>query len=102
MPLKPSLVLALIVITACYRELTPPAVPLTLDLQTHLVDGAALPVFIQEYRGAGAHLTSYYLHVKADGLWNAEGYRYPGDAMASDTSFFRDNGVYSFDGTSIV
>src|SRR5256885_8315544 len=53
-------------ITACYRELTPPAVPLTLDLQTHVVDGAALPVFIQEYRGAGAHLTSYYLHVRVD------------------------------------
>jgi hypothetical protein len=92
----------LVTIVACHRDVTMPEVPLSLDIQAHVVDGAPLPVWIEERPGAGAHLTSYILQMTPDGLWKAEGYRYPGNATLADTSFFRDNGVYSFDGKSLV
>ena len=103
MPLKtPGFAIALLAIVACHREITAPRIPLTLDVRAHLVDGSPLPVWIEERPDAGAHLTSFYLHLTPDGLWNAEGYRYPGNTTAIDTSFFRDNGVYSFDGSSLL
>jgi len=89
-------------LSACRSEITRPTVPLTLDVQARTVDGLALPVWIDERPGAGAHFTSYYLHLTPDGLWNALGFRYPGNSTPADTSFFQDNGVYTFDGTSLV
>src|SRR3954447_7727019 len=102
MRLKNSLlaILFAVAVVACRHDITPPAVPLTLDVQLRSVDGAALPVWIEERPGTGAHLTSYYLHLTPDGLWNALGFRYPGSSTPADTSFFQDNGVYTFDGTS--
>lgn len=98
----PLLALVVVGLFGCRRDITPPAVPLTLDVQARTVDGLALPVWIDERPGTGAHFTSYYLHLTPDGLWNALGFRYPGNSTPADTSFFQDNGVYTFDGTSLV
>ena len=93
--------LGLLPVLSCRQGMTHSAAPLSLDLYAHTVDGSPLPVWIEERPGVGSHLVSFHLHITPDGFWTARGVRYFDGTTPIDTSAFIDNGVYTFDGTTL-
>jgi len=96
------IVLVAALAVSCRSDLTTPTVPLSVNVSAHSVDGAALPAWIEERPGAGAHLTEYHLSLTSDGTWTADGYRYPDNTAPTTLLELTDNGTYEFDGASLT
>jgi hypothetical protein len=94
---------ALVTVAACHHDVTTPAVPLTLDLNAQRLDGAPLPVSVEERPGATDAIRDFTLTLSPDGFWQLHGHYEPAGASQS-TSFpeFWDNGDYSFDGVTLT
>ena len=98
----PSLAL-LFALTACDRRIAePPAVPLEADYQARTIDGIPLPVTVEERPGVLSAVTSLTVTLMTDGYWYVHGDRRPDGAPAAPLGEFWDNGVYRFDGTTLL
>ena len=87
--------------SSCHRP-TAPAVPLTLSDTAVSVDGNPLPALVLDGSSKSTYLVQFTLDLMADGLWVADGWRFPQGGSRADVSEFRDNGYYTFDGRTLV
>lgn len=93
----------LFALTACDRHLAaPPAVPLQADYQARTIDGMPLPVPVEERPGVTSAVTGLTVTLEADGYWYVHGNRRPDGARAAPLGEFWDNGIYRFDGTTLL
>jgi hypothetical protein len=83
-------------------ETTKPALPLDVTLIARTIDGAALPVLVEEHAGATVQIVQFQLQLSPDGLWFGSGSRRPLGGAAGDTAAFQDNGWYRSDGTTLL
>jgi hypothetical protein len=103
LPRAPLNLALLFALTACDRRIAdPPAVPLDADYQARTMDGVPLPVAVEERPGVTSAVTGLTVTLQADGYWYLHGNRRPDGAPAAPLGEFWDNGVYRFDGTTLL